>query len=208
MSAALTLFVDAGYASPWAMSVYVGLLEKGLDFELVPVDIAPGAARDPRFLACAPTGRVPTLRHDGFALAESSAITEYLDEVFDGPPLYPRDPRERAVARQLQAWIRSDLGALRGERPTEVIFVRPVDAPLSPAARLAADRLLAVADGLLAHGRGQLFERWCIADLDLALMLQRLLANGDAVPPRLADHARGQWARPAARRWVEMQRPG
>lgn len=208
MSAALTLFVDAGYASPWAMSVYVGLLEKGLDFDLVPVDIEPGAIRDPRFLACAPTGRVPTLRHEGFALAESSAITEYLDDVFDGPRLYPESPRERAVARQLQAWVRSDLGALRAERPTEVIFVAPSDAALSPQARVAADRLMAAADALLAHGRGQLFAQWCIADLDLALMLQRLLANGDAVPPRLADYARGQWARPAARRWVEMQRPG
>jgi glutathione S-transferase len=50
---------------------------------------------------------VPLLVDGGFSLSESSAITEYLDEVYPGAPLYPRDPQARARARQVQAWLRS-----------------------------------------------------------------------------------------------------
>lgn len=150
--------------------------------------------------------RVPTLVHDGFALAESSAITEYLGEVFPEPPLYPEDRHDRARARQVQAWLRSDLMPIRAERPTEVLFYRPVDAPLSPTARDAARKLFAACEALLAHGQPDQFGAWCIADTDLALMLNRLVLNGDVVPPLLADYAKHQWQRPSVQRWAALER--
>jgi len=52
-----------------------------------------------------------------------------------------------------------------------------------------------------------LFDAWCIADVDLALMLNRLVLNGDAVPARLADYAKRQWERPSVRAWVTLPRP-
>jgi glutathione S-transferase len=58
-----------------------------------------------------------------------------------------------------------------------------------------------------AGGAEHLFGRWSIADLDLALMLNRLVMNRDPVPDRLACYARDQWARPAVQRWVERVRP-
>ena len=42
----------------------------------------------------------------------------------------------------------------------------------------------AVADRLVRDGHPRLFDAWCIADSDLAMMLQRLVANGDPVPAR------------------------
>ncbi|MCA3178395.1 MAG: hypothetical protein ACK50I_22975 [Burkholderiales bacterium] len=65
------------------------------------------------------------------------------------------------------------------------------------------DAARAAADALLAHGGEHLFARWCLADLDLALMLNRLVPHGDEVPPRLAAYATRQWARPSARRWID-----
>jgi len=45
----LRLFVDTQFASPYAMSVFVALREKGLDFELSTVDLAAqGAGAGPR----------------------------------------------------------------------------------------------------------------------------------------------------------------
>ncbi|MDH4191976.1 MAG: glutathione S-transferase, partial [Betaproteobacteria bacterium] len=41
----------------------------------------------------------------------------------------------------------------------------------------------------------------------LALMLNRLVLNGDSVPERLAAYARRQWERPSVRRWVDRERP-
>ncbi|MGI4982628.1 MAG: glutathione transferase [Janthinobacterium lividum] len=203
----LLLYTDAQFISPYAMSAFVALHEKGLPFRVETVDLGQRANRRPDFAGALLTQRVPVLVHDGFALSESSAITEYLDDVLDGPRLYPADPRQRALARQVQAWIRSDFMPIRTERPTEVVFYRPSETPLSDAARDAAAKLLAATDALLAPGASNLFDEWCIADLDLALMLNRLALNGDAVPDRLAEYARHQWRRPSVQRWIELERP-
>lgn len=204
----LLLYVDSRFVSPYAMSAFVALHEKGLPFDIETIDLDARANRDPVYAAASLTQRVPTLVHDDFALSESSAITEYLDEVFPGTPLYPGDPCGRARARQVQAWLRSDLMPIRQARPTEVVFCGRRGEPLSDAARAAADKLYAAADALLPAGAQHLFGQWTIADVDLALMLNRLVIHGDPVPPRLVDYARHQWQRPSVRLWVDQQRPG
>lgn len=207
MSDSLTLFVDAQYASPYAMSAFVALTVKQLPFDLRTVDLSTAANHAPAFAALSLTHRVPTLVHDGFALSESSAIDEYVDEVFAGPALYPAEPKRKARARQVQAWLRSDLMPIRMERSTEVVFYGAPAPALSPVAEAAAGKLFAAAESLLPVGQDNLCGDWCIADADLALMLNRLVLNGDAVPARLADYARRQWSHPAVQRWVAFERP-
>lgn len=203
----MLLYVDAHFVSPYAMSVFVALREKALPFQVVPLDLAAGDSRTGEFAAASITQRVPTLVDDTFTVSESSAIAEYLDEAYPGARLYPSGLQARARARQVQAWLRSDLMALRQERSTEVVFRAPVDQPLSAAARAAADKLIAGASALLAHGGPHLFDTWCIADVDLALMLNRLVRNGDIVPPPLADYATRQWQLPSLQEWVTHDRP-
>ncbi len=204
----LHLYVDTQFASPYAMSAFVALHEKELPFELSTLDLAANTQHQADYAAQSLTQRVPTLVHDDFALSESSAIAEYLDEVFrSGTPLYPAAPRQRARARQIQAWLRSDLMPIRQERSTEVLFYGPSEVPLSQQAQAAAHKLFAAANALVPEDAGNLFGHWCMADLDLALMLQRLVLNGDPVPPRLADYARRQWQRPSVQLWVNRQRP-
>ena len=204
----MLLYIDAQYLSPYAMSVHVALREKELFFQVHTLDLATGAQADPAFAQASITSRVPTLVDGQFTLSESSAITEYLDEAYAGVHLYPQGLQARARARQIQAWLRSDLMPLRQERPTEVVFCKPLDKPLSPAAQKAAARLTTGARLLLAHGGPHLFDAWSIADVDLALMLNRLLLNGDDLPPELAAYARRQWERPAVQEWVRHPRPG
>ena len=204
----LLLYVDNRFLSPYAMSVFVGLHEKGLPFELATLDLGARQTREVGYLATSLTGRVPTLVHGDFALSESSAITEYLDEAFPDTRLYPEDRHERARARQLQGWLRTDLLPIRVERSTEVLFYSPSKAPLSAEAQASAKHLFSVAAALLAAGRsGNLFGAWSIADLDLAIMLNRLVINGDPVPDALADYAQKQWQRPSVQQWVTRQRP-
>ena len=88
----MLLYVDANFASPYALAVYVSLLEKGLTFETEAVDLVARAHRGPAFAETSITQRVPTLVHDGFALSESSAICEYIDETFAGARPYLRTP--------------------------------------------------------------------------------------------------------------------
>jgi glutathione S-transferase len=190
------------------MSAYVTLVEKQLPFALRTIDIDSGDARRAPFRDLALTARVPALAHGDFVLSESSAITEYLDEVFVAPgypSVLPRDARERARARQVQSWIRSDLQDLRSERSTMTVFYEPITTPLSPAGAAAAEKLLRVASQLITGPN--LFGAWSIADTDLALMLNRLILSGEPVPSRLKEYAAGQWERASVRQWRALARP-
>jgi glutathione S-transferase len=141
--------------------------------------------------------------------SESSAIAEYLEEVFPPPKypaLYPLDPVARARARQVQAWLRSDLTPIREERPTTVVFLTPTSTKLSDKARSAAQKLFGLANSLLKDEESTLTGTWCLADTDLALMLNRLVLNGDDVPKNLERYAKRQWERPSVQRWVKQQR--
>jgi glutathione S-transferase len=203
----MLLYVDSNFASPYALVVFVSLLEKRLGFEIEPLDLVARANHDAHFAKTSITRRVPTLIHDGFALSESSAICEYLDETFDGTRLYPTEPRDRARARQIQAWVRSDLMPIRDERPTFVVFNAAKRPALSDVAQDAAEQLFSAALGLLDGRTDNLFGDWSIADVDLAMMLQRLIAHGDPVPQRLLDYATRQWRRPSVEQWIKKKRP-
>ncbi len=203
----MLLYVDANYASPYALAVFVSLLEKGVIFETEAVDLVARAHHGPAFAKTSITQRVPTLVHDGFALSESSAICEYIDETFAGTRLYPTDRCDRARARQVQAWLRSDLMPIRDERPTFVVFNGATRPALSADAREAAEKLFSGALALLDGRTDNLFGAWSIADVDLAMMLQRLVVLGDPVPQRLIDYAHLQWHRPTVQQWVQHERP-
>ncbi len=200
----LKLYADSAFTSPYALSVFVALKEKNLPFELDTLDLDAAANQTPAYRSQAATGRIPCLVHEGFALTESSAISEYLDERFPAPAhraLYPAAPQQRAVARQIQAWLRSDLLPLRAERSTHTVFYQRAEQPLSAAAQENAERLLAAADRWIQGP--SLFADWSIADTDLAIMLSRLVMNGDPVPQKLKDYVAAQWQRDAVQEWLK-----
>ncbi|ASE83816.1 TPA: glutathione transferase [Citrobacter koseri] len=203
----ITLWSDANFFSPYVLSVYVALQEKGLPFSLKTVDLSSGEHLQPSWQGYALTRRVPVLEIDGFELSESSAITEYLEDRFAPPQwerIYPHDLQKRARARQIQAWLRSDLMPIREERSTDVVFAAARKGPLSEAGKESAAKLVATASGLLAHGKPNLFGEWCIADTDLALMLNRLVLNGDEIPEALAEYAAFQWQRASVQRFIAL----
>ena len=86
--------------STYARTVRLALEEKGVDYELVEVDLLSGAAKAPEHLARHPFGKVPAFEHDGLVLYETDAITRYINEAFEGPALEPADVRERARMTQ------------------------------------------------------------------------------------------------------------
>jgi glutathione S-transferase len=205
----LTLCIDSFWISPYAFSCFVALREKGLAFEVREIALHRGEQHDRGYRDRSLTAKVPTLVHGDFWLSESMAIVEYLDDVFGGPGrarALPEDVRERARARQVMAWIRTDMVPLREARPTRSLFYERTNAPLGEAARAAADKLIRVASELVRGPDLPLFATWSVADTDLALMLQRLVANGDEVPAPLREWAVREWARPSVRELVEHPR--
>jgi glutathione S-transferase len=203
----MKLFVDSNYLSPYAMSAFVTLREKRVRFEIGTVDIDHAQHLTPAFAALSTTMRVPTLSDGAFHLSESSAICEYLEDRYPETRVYPTDLQQRAKARQVQAWLRSDLMPIRQERNTEVVFLKRSLPALSSTAQAAAAKLFAAAQMLLPARGQSLFDTWSIADTDLALMLNRLVLAGDDVPDRLANYARAQWQHPGVQEWVNLPRP-
>jgi glutathione S-transferase len=205
----LTLFVDKNFFSPYAMSVFVTLIEKNISFNIEKIDLENNQNLQSPYQNNSLTARVPALKHNNFWLSESTAIIEYIEEVFptpDYPSIFPQDILDRSQARQIQAWLRSDLMPIREERPTEVVFVETtkISTPLSDSGKIAATKLIRVADSLIDTNSPNLFGEWCIADTDLALMLNRLILNGDKVPKKLFNYANLQWKRPSIRQFCEM----
>lgn len=72
-----TLYYSPGAAS---MAVHWMLIELGVPFEAVLVNIGAGAQRAPEYLRVNPTGRIPTLVVDGVARGESAALLMLLSE--------------------------------------------------------------------------------------------------------------------------------
>src|SRR5438094_1835380 len=155
------------------------------------------------------TGRVAVLEQGYFTPSESRAIAEYLDDAFpETPRALPASPPARARARQIMAWVRSDLMPIREERPTTTMFYERATKPLSPAAQDAARRLISFAQAVVPEGRSSLFGTpWTAADTDLAFMLQRLNLSGHELPPAVRRFAEAQWQRPAVQEWVNQKRP-
>jgi glutathione S-transferase len=86
--------------SVYAWIARLVLREKGVAHAWREVD--PFAAVVPDdYRALHPFVRVPTLVHGDVAIYETAAITQYVDETFDGPALQPADPLHRARMRQV-----------------------------------------------------------------------------------------------------------
>ena len=113
-----------------AYSVYVRIVrltleEKGVAYDLVPVDIFAPGGPTPEYLQRQPFGRIPAFEHDGFKLFETGAISRYVDEAFVGPKLQPAEPRRRARVNQV-------IGILNSYAYRTLvwdIYVERVDAP-------------------------------------------------------------------------------
>ena len=91
-----TVEIFSAEVCPYAHRTRLVLMQKGVDFSLTEIDLS---NKPEWFTEVSPYGKVPSIRHDGRIIYESSIINEYLDEVFPEPPLLPTSPYERAMAR-------------------------------------------------------------------------------------------------------------
>jgi len=136
------------YATPvsvYSCKVRLALALKGLEWDEV---APPGGYGSAAYRALVPQGTVPAIDHDGFVLAESDAIVEYLDDIGAGRPLLPAGPQPRARARALSRFIDTRL-----EPAARALF--PLvggAAPPPAAAREALARHLATLDALAGPG--------------------------------------------------------
>lgn len=92
------------YAAPsiYGRKVLAVLDEKGLDYEIKKMSFASQDHLKPEYLALNPNGEIPTLLDGDFAVYESTAIIEYLNDEYPEPPLLPEDSEGRARVRMAE----------------------------------------------------------------------------------------------------------
>lgn len=94
----------------------IALELKGVAYDQRGVDLRTGAQTSAAFVALNPQGMVPALEIDGAVLTQSSAILEWLEEMYPQPALLPADPVDRAHVRAMAALIGCDIHPLNNLR--------------------------------------------------------------------------------------------
>lgn len=166
--------------------------EKGVPHRLEPVEF--GSARHK---ALHPFGRIPVLEHGDVRIFETLAITRYVDEAFDGPPLQPANPRARAVMNQ---WISASIDYLFPTMVRGLIIPRlvypsrgvPVDEAALAANLPNVERMLGTLDEGLRSSRCFAGESPSLGDLFVLPIVFYLTMVPDTQPmlPRHANLAR------------------
>ena len=97
---AMTFYYGSG--SPFAWRVWLALEHKKIPYEMKTISFSSGELEKPEYLAINPRHKVPAIVDAGFALYESTAIVEYLEEKFtSGARLFPEDTKQRAIVRRI-----------------------------------------------------------------------------------------------------------
>jgi len=105
-----------GYGdTPNPRKAKIFLAEKGIDYELVEVDLYKGEHKTPEFLKMNPSGKVPVLETDDVRyLTESVAICRYIEALYPEPNMFGRDPYELGLIemrnRQMETELWSQIG--------------------------------------------------------------------------------------------------
>ena len=195
--------------SPYVRKAMVFAAEKGIDFELKPI-------QDPDFRAISPFGKMPALRDGDFTISDSTAIITYLDALKPEPNLIPVEPRARARAIWYEEYADTILGACSGK-----IFVNRVILPkfygkpgdldaAEEAQRTEFPRLMDYLESV-APASGYLVEdRFTLADIAVASPLATLMHGGCPMDPEAHPRAHAYvsriWARPSFARLLAQEK--
>lgn len=188
--------------STYSRRVLIALDEKGIEHELVTIDMAARKHRDPAYLAFNPYGRVPALEEGGFVLYESNAILNYLEATHPEPPLVPRDARGRAHVD-----MHMKLCDLQMARPTgQIIFPKrflPRERWDTAAMARAQDEIvkhLNVLERQLGDREFMVADQYSLVEVCYTPFVQFLPLMEVAPPARVAGWVERMLARPSARR--------
>ncbi len=205
----LTLHVGNKNYSSWSMRPWVLMKQLQLPFQEVMVrfDSFDGDSAFKRALAGVnPTGKVPVLVDEGFAVWDTLAIVEYLAERFPESGIWPRDRQARARARSVCAEMHSGFSALRSHCPMNVEAQLPeVGARVwqeQAAVRADVERIVSMWSGLLQQSGGpMLFGQFSAADAYFAPVCLRLKTYALPVPPAVSAYVERVLALPGVKAW-------
>jgi glutathione S-transferase len=205
----MKLYDFARAASPRRVRIF--LAEKGVSVPTVEVNLIEKAQFSDEFRRVNPDCTVPALElDDGTMLCESVAICRYFEELFPEPPLFGRDPRERALVEmwnrriEFQGYLRT-ADILRNSEPRfadrglpGVEGGVPQIPELAERGRRALQRLYPHLDSELAGREYIAGTTYTVADITALVTVDFAARTGVAIPPELANLIR--WHREVSAR--------
>lgn len=203
----IRLYIDKNRFSPYAMSVYVALKEKGLIFQEYKIDLEQGEQYTAEYLKICPSHKVPCIVVDGMVLSESWAITEFLEDQFPFPAypaIYPDQIIDRAKCRSIQSLVKTDFVAIREHMSSICVFLPPKQMLiLTKQLTAEIEKLLVMSEA--AIGDEWLSVDWSIADFDLAFMLHRLMSYGFEMSEKLVTYVQRNFQRKTVQAWLTQR---
>lgn len=163
----------------------------GIRHELVDVDLAGGAHKQPSFLRLSPLGQVPALEDGATRLADSNAILVYLARKY-APAWLPADPVEEARVQRFLSIAAGEIAFGPAAARLVTVFGAKIDAD---AAKALAVEILS---HLEAHLEGRTYlvtDRATIADVALYTYVAHAPEGGVSLAPY-----------PRVRAWLEAVR--
>ena len=149
---------------PFSHRCRIVLFEKGMDFEVVDVDLT----NKPEDLSTlSPYSDYPVLVERDLILTDANIINEYIDERFPHPQLMPPDPVMRARARLFLKDFESQLFINMPDLESE-------DAEVSESARKKVTDILMQISPILGKQAYLLHEEYSMLDVAIAPLLWRL----------------------------------
>ena len=187
--------------STYSRRVRIACLEKGIDVQLVELDMAKGAHRGPDYLRLNPYGRVPTLEEDGFVLYESTAILEYLEATRPAPPLVPADARGRALVAMHMKLCDIQLARQTGTIifPKRFLPRERWDEAAMAQAKKEIERHLGIVEQQLAGREWMVGERYSLVEVCYTPFVEFFPLMEIAPPPAVAAWTARMLGRPSAR---------
>lgn len=136
----------------------------GQPYELVDVDLAARAHKQPEFLQLNPFGQVPVLVDGDVVINDSNAILVYLCKKYDKTEWLPETPKEAADVQRWLSVAAGDIASGPAAARLVTVFAAPID---TDAAISRAHVVLKRMDDALAHGDWIAGARPTIADVAL-----------------------------------------
>lgn len=103
------------YRSSASYRARIALNLKGLEYKLIPVHLLSGGGEQHKleYTNFNPMQQVPALLHGDKVIAQTMAILVYLDDAFEGAPLFPQEAYKKAKCLQICETINSGIQPLQ-----------------------------------------------------------------------------------------------
>jgi len=201
MSEAVLIISSKNYSS-WCLRGYLLLKLSGLPFTEQVLASDDAGAREELLLRSSSI-RVPCLVHDGLSVWDTTAITEYLNELRPEAGMFPADRAARARCRSISGEMHSGFHALRSSLPMN-LRARRKGFKVWSSAQADIDRITSIwQENLKTYGGPFLFgKKMTVADAMYAPVCTRFQTYDVSLDAVCAAYGKTILALPEMKEWI------